>query len=185
MTPNTAYPALILNADYTPYDRLSWQDALRALFRGLAHAVSFYDATVSSPSKTFQLPSVMALNRYIDIDRPAAFTRRNLLLAYRQCNLCGEKLPLSDLTFEHVMPTSRGGAARGYFAVTAACFPCNNRKGNRTLAEAGMSLVRPLYHPTERQIIEARFAMEAERPHPEPWSDYLSELYWTVPLDET
>ena len=127
-----AYPALALNADYSPYATWSWQDAVRALLRGLAHGVSFYDASVSSPSTKIILPSVVALNRYVNVDRPAAFTRRNVLLHARGlCQLCGTKLTSETFTFEHVIPRSRGGDLRGFHAVVAACVPCNATKGNK------------------------------------------------------
>ena len=47
-----------------------------------------------------------------------------------------------------------------------------------------MRLIRPLSHPTERELIEARLAMSFETPPHESWSDYISELYWNVPLEE-
>jgi 5-methylcytosine-specific restriction endonuclease McrA len=180
-----AYPTLALNADYTPFATWTWQDAVRALLRGLAHGVNFYDKSVSSPSTTVVLPSVVALNRYVNVDRPAAFTRRNVWIAWRgMCSLCACKLTSETFTFEHVIPRSRGGDVKGFNNVSAACVDCNQKKGNRTLEEAGMSLIRPMFHPTERELIEARMAMSFETPPHESWSDYLSELYWTVPLEE-
>jgi 5-methylcytosine-specific restriction endonuclease McrA len=43
------------------------------------------------------------------------------------------------LTLDHVIPQSRGGA-NTWENLVAGCKPCNNRKGDRTPAEAGMAL---------------------------------------------
>ncbi|MEC7028773.1 MAG: HNH endonuclease, partial [Pseudomonadota bacterium] len=53
-------PALILNADYRPLSYFplsiwSWQDAIKAIFRGSVVVVSEYDRTVSSPSQEIKL----------------------------------------------------------------------------------------------------------------------------------
>jgi 5-methylcytosine-specific restriction endonuclease McrA len=69
--------------------------------------------------------------------------RRNLLLRdENQCQYCGKVLPQSHLSVDHVVPTSRGGAANSWENQVIACRRCNGHKGNRMLAEAGMRLVR-------------------------------------------
>jgi 5-methylcytosine-specific restriction endonuclease McrA len=47
-----------------------------------------------------------------------------------------------DLTFDHVLPRSRGGIT-SWENVVAACSPCNLRKGNKTLRQAGLSVRKP------------------------------------------
>ena len=46
------------------------------------------------------------------------------------------------LTLDHVVPRSRNGEST-WENLVASCRPCNNRKGNRTPQEAGMTLARP------------------------------------------
>jgi hypothetical protein len=70
--------------------------------------------------------------------------RRNLLLRDDgMCQYCGKGMPSSQLSVDHVVPTSRGGAANSWENQVIACRRCNGRKGNRLLSEAGMRLVRP------------------------------------------
>lgn len=45
------------------------------------------------------------------------------------------------LTLDHVVRRSRGGAGT-WENLVAACYVCNNRKADRTPAEAGMPLIR-------------------------------------------
>ena len=69
--------------------------------------------------------------------------RRNLLLRDdHTCQYCGKAMPASQLSVDHVVPTSRGGSGNSWENQVIACRRCNNRKGNRLLSEAGMRLVR-------------------------------------------
>jgi 5-methylcytosine-specific restriction endonuclease McrA len=70
--------------------------------------------------------------------------RRNLLLRDDGvCQYCGKGLPSSQLSVDHVVPTSRGGSGSSWENQVIACRRCNGRKGNRLLSEAGMRLIRP------------------------------------------
>ncbi len=70
--------------------------------------------------------------------------RRNLLLRDENtCQYCGRPAPPSQLSVDHVVPISRGGAGNSWENQVIACRRCNGRKGNRLLSEARMRLVRP------------------------------------------
>ncbi len=126
-------PALVLNADfrplsYYPLSLWSWQDAIKAVCLDRVNIVSEYDRMVRSPSFAMRLPSVVALRDYVQPARHPAFTRFNVFLRDKfQCQYCGSK---DDLTFDHVVPRSKGGRTT-WENVVAACAPCNLRKGNR------------------------------------------------------
>ena len=126
-------PALVLNADFRPlsYYPLSlwgWQDAIKAVFLDRVNIVSHYDSVVESPSFEMRLPSVVSLKAYVRPSRQPAFTRFNVFLRDRfTCQYCGEH---EELTFDHVVPRSKGGATT-WENVVAACSPCNLRKADR------------------------------------------------------
>src|SRR3546814_20119963 len=78
-------PALVLNADYTPlsYYPLSlwpWQTAVKAVFLERVDIVANYVREVHSPTRTMQIPSVIALRQYVKPSEYPAFTRFNLFL---------------------------------------------------------------------------------------------------------
>ena len=129
------YPALVLNADYRPlsYYPLSlwpWQEAIKAAFLDRVQIVAEYDAVVHSQRREFRIPSVVVLKEFVRPQKRVAFTRFNLFLRDEFCcQYCGAK---GDLTFDHVLPRSRGGIT-SWENVVAACSPCNLRKGSRTL----------------------------------------------------
>lgn len=115
-TPLEQCPALILNADYQPLSYfplslLSWQDAVRAIFRDSVVVVSEYERVVRSPSHQMRLPSVLALKDYVPSKSAPAFTRFNVFLRDRfECQYCGDPFKAQELTFDHVVPRSQGGA---------------------------------------------------------------------------
>ena len=139
------FPALVLNADYRPlsYYPLSlwpWEEAVKAVYQDRVDVVSLYDKVVRSPSMEMQLPSVIALRSYVDQDRSPAFTRFNVFLRDRfTCQYCAQDFPTHELTFDHIIPRSRGGATTWTNVVTA-CSRCNLHKANRTPAEARIRL---------------------------------------------
>ena len=128
------HPALVLNADfrplsYFPLSPMSWQDAV-AERQGQVSVVAEYDRVVRSPSIDMRLPSVVALREYLPMPSRVAFTRFNVFLRDRfRCQYCGEELPSSQLTFEHVIPRSLGGKT-AWDNIVAACDPCNVAKDN-------------------------------------------------------
>src|SRR5579859_5149485 len=123
-------PALVLNADfrplsYFPLSLWSWQDAVKAVFLDRVNIISEYDTVVRSPSFEMRLPSVISLKEFIATARRPAFTRFNVFLRDRfHCQYCGESRPSHDLTFDHVVPRSRGGRTTWANVVTA-CSSCN------------------------------------------------------------
>ena len=109
------YPALVLNADFRPLSYFplsvwSWQDAVKAVFLNRVSVLSEYEDEVHSPSMSMRLPSVIALKDHIPAARKPAFTRFNVFLRDAfSCQYCGDRYPMHDLTFDHVVPRSRGG----------------------------------------------------------------------------
>jgi 5-methylcytosine-specific restriction endonuclease McrA len=70
--------------------------------------------------------------------------RRNLLLRDEStCQYCGLVGSPAELTVDHVVPVSRGGAPDTWENVVIACKRCNWRKADRLPSEVGMHLVRP------------------------------------------
>lgn len=177
-----ASPALVLNADYRPlsYFPLSiwhWQTALKAVFLERVSIVSEYDTEVHSPSMSMRLPSVIALKDYIKQPEYPAFTRFNLFLRDKfSCVFCGSK---EDLTFDHIIPRSQGGRT-SWTNISAACAPCNMRKGGRTPQEAGMHPRKWPYRPTTSELNANGRLFPPNYLH-ESWRDYL---YWDTELDK-
>jgi 5-methylcytosine-specific restriction endonuclease McrA len=179
--PPSGWPALVLNADFRPlsYYPLSiwpWQEVVKAVWQDRVDVVSVYDKTVRSPSMEMQLPSVISLKSYVDQDRAPAFTRFNVFLRDDfRCQYCGET---KELTFDHVIPRSRGGRTTWENIVTA-CARCNLVKGGRTPAEAHMHPFHRPRRPSAHELQERGRKFPPNHLH-ESWLDYL---YWDIELE--
>jgi 5-methylcytosine-specific restriction endonuclease McrA len=175
---------LVLNADYRPlsYFPLStwnWQETVKAIFLERVLALSHYDRAVRSPSSVFLLPSVVALKEYIPQNRRPPFTRFNVFLRDRfSCQYCGDGRSASELTFDHVVPRSRGGRT-SWSNVVTACTCCNLTKGSRLPQECGMRPVSRPRAPTTFELQERGRAFPPNFLH-ESWRDFL---YWDTELD--
>lgn len=81
------------------------------------------------------------------MSNPALFSRDAQL-----CMYCGDRLPVSLLSRDHVIPLSRGGTD-GWNNVVTACKRCNNHKAGRTPEESGMELLAVPFIPTHAEYI--------------------------------
>lgn len=176
-----ACPALVLNADYRPLSYYplslwSWQDTIKAVFLERVNIVSEYDRAVCSPSFSMRLPSVVSLKTYVKPSRVPAFTRFNVFLRDRfTCQYCGAR---EELTFDHVIPRSKGGLTT-WENVVAACSPCNLRKGDRLPHEVEMLPFQRPYAPSVQDLHQNGRLFPPNYLH-DSWMDYL---YWDSELE--
>ena len=176
----------MLNADfrplsYFPLSLWSWQDAVKAVFLDRVSVLSEYEIRVRSPSVSMRLPSVIALKDYIPSARRPAFTRFNVFLRDRfSCQYCGEPYPSHDLTFDHVVPRSRGGRT-GWANVVTACSGCNLAKASFLPHQCGMHPLTHPFQPSAFQLQENGRAFPPNYLH-DSWRDYL---YWDTELEQS
>jgi 5-methylcytosine-specific restriction endonuclease McrA len=174
-------PALVLNADhrplsYFPLSLWSWQDAIKAVFLERVNILAEYDRVVRSPSFEMKLPSVVSLKSYVTPARNPAFTRFNLFLRDRfECQYCGDA---EDLTFDHVIPRSRGGRTTWDNVVTA-CAPCNLLKGGRLPHQPSACIRASPAPPSVNELRNNGRKFPPNYLH-ESWADYL---YWDSELE--
>ena len=174
-------PALVLNADYRPlsYYPLSlwnWQDSIKSAYLDRVTIVNNYDRIIKSPSFSMKLPSVIALKSYIRPKSNPNFTRFNVFLRDKfMCQYCGSN---SELTFDHLLPRSKGGKTDWNNVVTA-CSSCNVQKGGRFYDNSEMSLQQIPYQPSTEDLHRNGKNFPPNFLH-KSWIDYL---YWDVELE--
>ena len=86
-------------------------------------------------------PGREAVRRVPPLTNRALFRRDGHLCLY-----CGDHVPVSQLSRDHVLPRMHGGTDT-WENVATACGPCNRRKGPRTPEQAGMPLLAVPYAP--------------------------------------
>ena len=168
-------PALILNADYRPlsYFPLSlwpWQEAIKAVYLKRVNVAAEYEEVVRSEKLTLPLPSVIVLKNYVVPTKAVPFTRATLFLRDEfTCQYCGYKG--KDLTFDHVVPKSRGGKTR-WDNVVAACQSCNLRKAAKTTSQAGFKLKKVPTKPSPEVLLNKGKKFPPSDMH-KSWNDFL------------
>ena len=134
---------LLLNQGFEPIKVISWQRAITLLFLGKVEVLEEYEASgIRSVNLVIKIPAVVRLLRaFRRHARPVKFSRVNIYARDNyKCQYCGRKASISELTYDHVMPRSRGGMTEWTNIVTC-CYLCNRKKGGRTPNEAGMKLL--------------------------------------------
>ena len=182
---------LLLNASYEPLRIVHWQKAITLWCQGKVEVISVYDREIRAVSFTIRLPSVIRLLRYVRVKfrlDHVPFSRANIYARDDYtCQYCGEAFPMSELTFDHVVPVAKGGR-KDWENIVTCCITCNRQKGGRTPEEAGMRLVRTPRRPAATAANHAlalmrKYRITIGRPTtPDSWRDYL---YWNIELDDT
>ena len=130
---------LVLNAGYEPLGVVSFRRAIMLVLNQKATVLEQNDELkVRSAKGEFELPSVILLSRYVRVpgSRNIPVSRRGVLRRdSNRCAYCSK----SATTIDHVQPKSRGGKDT-WENLVACCLRCNNKKGDKTLAEIGWAL---------------------------------------------
>ena len=138
---------LVLNYDYSPLNVTSLRRGFVLVDKGKAEVLKEYETPIVTTVGNFVRPLIIRLLKFINyhnkkdlkISRQRIYQRDGY-----QCVYCGT---YKNLTIDHVIPKSRGGA-NSWENMTTCCFDCNSKKGNKTPEEARMTMrVRP-YKPS-------------------------------------
>jgi 5-methylcytosine-specific restriction endonuclease McrA len=137
---------LVLNASYEPLNITTWRRASVMVLKGKAEGLEHDTRRQLRPDVL--LPTVIRLRQFVRVPfRPLALTRRNVFHRDgHRCQYCGYSG--DQLSIDHVIPRSRGGASSWENCVLA-CKRINQRKGDRTPDEAGLQLLRAPSPPRE------------------------------------
>ncbi len=170
---------LLLNITYEPLKIINWRKAITLFLLGKVEVLEEYGREIHSVSFAVKLPAVVRLLRMVRRPlTPVKFSRQNIYTRDKySCQYCGRRFPPDELTYDHVIPKSRGGKTIWNNIVTC-CVRCNRKKGGRTPAEARMKLVRK---PRRPEWLPALRITIGVRDVPQSWRDYL---YWNVELVE-
>ena len=122
--------------------------------------------------KQFTLLNVYVLKKVIKFKiNGLACNRANVLWRdMRRCQYCYKHHDDRELTLDHVIPKSRGGL-NTWTNIVTACKDCNQKKGNKTPAEANMRLYRQPVKPKTSLLNYSKISNVNEI-----WKNYLWEF---------
>ncbi len=161
---------------YATYDFATWAElsAYRA-----KHFRQEDDDWVRTPTAEIQAPRVIRLVGYDKVPRQTVkFNRRNLFARDgNQCQYCGKKFVLSELSLDHITPRSQGGLTT-WDNIVCSCVDCNVRKGGRTPRQANMTLIRKPEKPKRSPVLNLKLSQRKYR----SWQSFIDTAYWDVEL---
>ncbi|CAK9212559.1 unnamed protein product [Sphagnum troendelagicum] len=176
------YRGLVLDLSYRPINVVCWKRALCLQIMEKADVLEYYDQAVKATNQDYFIPAVLRVSSFVYTPKQKKvrlnLTRRNVLFRDKfKCQYCGAR---EDLTMDHVLAASRGGKWEWENLVTA-CSSCNVKKGDKTLEEAHMKLLKPPREPKELDSIDIphgslntyRRLGQRRSPPPTQWLDYL------------
>ena len=169
---------LLLNQTYEPLGTVSVARAIIMTFKNIVFVEEFDgDRVLRSAHVEWPVPSVIRRRIYINVRRRREQSGMKRLRIYMRdkfrCQYCGERKPLKQLNYDHVIPRVRGGTTCWENIVTS-CYACNDRKGSRTPVEAGMKLLRKPFKPTSLPVVPPIRLGEGDVP--ELWQPYCAAV---------
>ena len=117
---------LLLNSTFEPLKVVPWKKAIIMVMLGKVEIVEEYDRVIRGVCIKLKLPAVIRLKRFIKRNTPQVkFSRQNLYVRDRgRCQYCGILFEHNKLTYDHVVPRSKGGQTELTNVVTC-CTACN------------------------------------------------------------
>ena len=189
---------LVLNKQGIPVSIIRARRALSLISSNKAIMLAGYDGTLIRSSGSIDMGGItQSVNAVICMPIPSViqcvhsdyipkkytnilpFTRQNVFIRDGGCcQYCGKKVSISSMSFDHVIPRSKGGET-SWNNIVIACTRCNSEKGNKLVGKYKEPLRAPytpkLNRAAPTQLV-SRLAMEI--PH-KSWMDFI---YWSIEI---
>lgn len=175
---------LVLDKNWRPVDVMSWQNAIKLSYEGVAEIIKSDDKRpLHSQHFTIGMPRVIVVkNAWVrKMRKPVPCSRRNIYIRDNgECQYCRHELSLKSFTIDHVIPLCQGGRD-AWDNLVLCCLRCNKHKAGCTPAQAGMRLINV---PKQPKSTDPRFnfKLHVRTLRPE-WREWESWLYWNISID--
>ncbi|KAL2480395.1 HNH endonuclease [Abeliophyllum distichum] len=180
----SGFRGLVLDISYRPVNVVCWKRAICLEFLDKADVLEYYDQTVNSPGGLFYIPAVLRIPHLMQVVKrrkvKRTLSRKNIF--YRDNFTCQYCSSSENLTIDHILPIALGGEWTWENLVTA-CARCNSRKGQKTLEEANMTLMKVPKAPKDYDLLAIPLTntairmLKMRKGTPEEWRQYLSKPY--------
>jgi 5-methylcytosine-specific restriction endonuclease McrA len=148
---------ILLNADYSFLNTVSWQKAITLLAKGKVEVLKTSERVITSASgMIMKIPLVMRLIKIIRTIYKARvpFSKKNVMVRDGfKCVYCGKTGV--RFTIDHVVPKARGGKST-FENCVCSCKPCNNKKGSLSCRDARMFPKASLTAPTISEFLRMK-----------------------------
>ncbi len=165
---------LLLSPHFEVMRFIGFRDLIKYLCKGKIEVVSSWNEELYFMGEDIKYPSIVKftnLTKRNYYNNRNDFSRKTLIKRDKSvCQYCSKKLINKEITIDHLIPKSKGGA-NNYFNCVVSCMPCNNFKANRTPEEAGMKLIRKPYHPS---YFPSKNYIEYQEVWHKDWDNFLN-----------
>lgn len=134
---------LLLNSNFEVLSFVCERKALKLFVKGKVDVLSTWpDIEIHYGSGHMSFPATLKLKYYVKkAYTQLAFSRKAVFKRDRfTCQYCGKLLKSGQMTVDHIIPKSLGGAS-SFNNCVASCYPCNSKKGSKTLDQVEMKLL--------------------------------------------
>lgn len=166
---------LALSSSYEPVGVIPWTKAVNLLYDKKVSVLETYDREIRSPSVCMKMPSVVVYKQsFFRGKRGIRFSRKNIFLRDEGlCQYCNKMVKFSNFTLDHVVPKWKGGLT-SWDNIVTCCYSCNQKKGEKTVKEAGMYLYKlPKQPATLPYVSEIDDYYLTEKIIPETWRFWI------------
>ena len=168
--------ANVIDLDYSSYNFSQWSEISKS------KSLSGTEHVVHSASLTLVVPDVISLLFYDRLPPQDVILTRESIFArdHFRCYYCGEQHKRIDLTWDHIIPRSKGGV-NSWLNLCTCCYSCNQAKAGKTPAEAGMKLLWEPKKPQWKGKIGITLgSIKAKH----SWKKFVDEIYWNAELTD-
>ena len=143
-----ARKVLVLNQSYEPLMVINARRAIILILKQKVEMLENYSESICSINMSFDLPSVIRLNFYVHIKyKDIILSRKNIFKRdNHHCQYCGKQV--KPLTIDHIIPKRKGGRDT-WENLVAACVRCNTKKGDTSLKDINMILIKKPRKPSK------------------------------------
>lgn len=124
-----------------------------------------------------RVPEIAVCTNYNKVPKTKIrLNRRNILLRDNfTCQYTGKRLNSNELNIDHVIPSSKGGKT-SWDNLVACDWRINAKKGNKTLEESGLKLIRKPTLPQWSPLFE--YFNFRTKNMPESWKKFIKTDVW-------
>jgi len=174
---------LLLDCTYEPIKVISWEDAMFMVVTGDAEVLKERDEPCRSQRQEWKMPSVIRQHEKFKRGLDVNYNRTNIYMRDDwTCQYCNKKKSERELNLDHVIPKCRGGQSTWKNIVTS-CRKCNDKKADKSVAEAKMKLLK---QPEKPKWLPQQMVLNITNV-PKEWEEYVdmeSYRYWKGLLEE-
>lgn len=163
---------LLLDMNYQVQAFIPLKKALKHIYKDKVEIISSWSDDIYFSSGKMKHPAVIKLKYPIKRNyMKVSFSRFALVKRDEStCQYCNKKLNNSSITIDHVIPRSHGGPT-SFTNCVVSCQICNGKKGNKTLEQVNMVLIKKPVNPS---FMYLKHGIDVSEQWHDDWAQFIN-----------